>query len=55
MELRVIGPQQVIDLLPMPEDIEVVDGAMRSASSLASAYHVYENATRRGVSVTAQF
>lgn len=33
MELRVIDPQQVIDLLPMSECIEVVDAAMRSASS----------------------
>jgi hypothetical protein len=32
MELRVIGPQQVIELLPMSECIDVVDGAMRSAS-----------------------
>jgi ornithine cyclodeaminase len=33
MELRLIDPQQVIELLPMSECIEVVDGAMRSASN----------------------
>ena len=33
MELRVINPQQVIELLPMAECIEVIDAAMRCASS----------------------
>lgn len=33
MQLRVINPRQVIDLLPMSECIELMDGAMRAASS----------------------
>lgn len=33
MQLRVIGPQQVIELLPMDECIEVVDRAMRAAAA----------------------
>ena len=33
MRLRVISPEQVIDLLPMSECIEVVDAAMRSAAN----------------------
>lgn len=33
MDLRVIGPRQVIELLPMDECIEVVDGAMRAAAA----------------------
>lgn len=33
MDLRVIGPQQVIDLLPMSECIDVVENAMRCASN----------------------
>ena len=32
MELRVINPRQVIDLLPMSTCIELMDGAMRTAS-----------------------
>jgi len=32
MKLRVINPQQVIDLLPMGECIEVMDAAMRTAA-----------------------
>jgi len=33
MQLRVIGADQVIELLPMAECIELMDGAMRAASS----------------------
>ena len=33
MDLRVIGAQEVIDLLPMSECIELMDGAMRAASA----------------------
>ena len=33
MNVRVINPRQVIDLLPMSECIEVMDGAMRAASN----------------------
>ena len=33
MQLRVVSPQQVIDLLPMTECIEVVDAAMRCSAN----------------------